>query len=398
LKGLEVAIMKRGTVRSSVGAIVFLVVLSGVILLSTAFGSSFTKVGAYSQIDALAEGEAIPDADTPVDQPDTETSLDEENYMTDEDGIEVPDDGSDEDPEMGTGEEEEQGGEGTETDLNEPISEPDEPIVDPDDEQTDELTEDPDREDADGSDGSPEPVDIPGPRQYPPENDGDFYFAYFNVRTENNVKTQIKGLILRFIGFIDSIDPSLLTDVVLTRDGVPVDTGLYMTGHKMQYLWQYREITDFYFDFRDKIIEPGIYGLTGRYNGEWFKVYNKIIEEPVNDTPADASDLVNAGWCYYTGIDGKPISVSELVFRFDGKQNKFYQDDLTELVITRNGVEIPFSFMDHVFRYYEYNDWIGSGDTSFNLVLNEAFTEPGTYVAKGVYRGMPFTSMEITIP
>lgn len=37
--------MKRGTVRSSVGAIVFLVVLSGVILLSTAFGSSFTKVG-----------------------------------------------------------------------------------------------------------------------------------------------------------------------------------------------------------------------------------------------------------------------------------------------------------------------------------------------------------------
>ena len=136
--------------------------------------------------------------------------------------------------------------------------------------------------------------------------------------------------------------------------------------------------------------------MTGRYNGEWFKVYNKIIEEPISDTPAIRPNL-NVGWCFYPE-EMKTDKSLRLVFAFDGKQNKFYQDDLTELVITRNGEEVPFSFMDHVFRYFEYSEWSNSGDTSFNLVLNQEFTESGTYVAKGVYRGVPFTSMEITIP
>jgi len=386
--------MKRSTVGSIVGAIVFLVVLSGVILFSTALSRSFTNAGAYSQFEALAEGAVILDAGT----------LDEEYDTPYEDAIGMPDDGSDEDPKTDSEQEEEQGGEEPKTDLNESISDEatdqpiDEPMDESADEQTDELTEEPKREEADGSNDSPAQDDIPGPRQYPPENDGDFYFAFFDIRTENDVKAQVEGLILRFAGSIDSIDPALLTDVVLTKDGVAVETSLSLTARKDQYQFQYRDITDFYFAFNDDVVEPGIYGLTGRYNGEWFKVYNKIIEEPISDTPADPSELKNVGWCFYPGRDEKPIRVSELVFAFDGKQNKFYQDDLTELVITRNGEEVPFSFMDHVFRYFEYSEWSNSGDTSFNLVLNQEFTESGTYVAKGVYRGVPFTSMEITIP
>ena len=80
--------MKRSTVGSIVGAIVFLVVLSGVILFSTALSRSFTNAGAYSQFEALAEGAVILDADT----------LDEEYDTPYEDAIGMPDDGSDEDP------------------------------------------------------------------------------------------------------------------------------------------------------------------------------------------------------------------------------------------------------------------------------------------------------------
>jgi len=405
--------MKRNTLGSLIGSIAFLVLLCGVILFGTAFNRTLTN-GSYSHIAALSEGG---DLDAPVNPSDNEAAIPEDaSYeISDEDPNEVAGEDADEVIDKETGEdsdeateddsnanteteagldEEEQSSDESDTESSEPVSEgtEEETAAAPSDagEAEDEVI--------DVSNGSPSPNDIPGPRQYPPENNGDFYFAYFDVRTEGSVKAQVEGLILRFVGFVDSIDPTLLSDVVLTKDGVPVKTSLSLSGIKDQYQFGYTDITDFYFSFNDEITEPGTYGLTGNYNGEWFKVYNKVIESPVSDLPADPSDLRGAGWCFYPGIDGKPMRISELSFFFEGNQNTFYQEDLTDLVITLNGEAIPFSFMDRVFRYYEYNELSGSGDTSFNLVLNEAFTQSGTYVATGVYKGKSFTTMEITIP
>ena len=77
-------------------------------------------------------------------------------------------------------------------------------------------------------------------------------------------------MILRFAGSIDSIDPALLTDVVLTKDGVTVETSLSLTARKISInsnIGYYR----FHFAFNDDVVEPGIYGLTGRYNGEFIQ-------------------------------------------------------------------------------------------------------------------------------
>lgn len=226
---------------------------------------------------------------------------------------------------------------------------------------------------------------------------GEFYFASFDVINENDVKAAIPNLVIRLHGKVDSIDPSDLTDIVLTLNGVQVDNGVTLTDRVEQFNWRYEEITDFYFKFDYENRDPGIYGLKGAYKGEAFTVYNKIIEAAITEEPAAEENLSQVGWGYYTDKNEKPQKVTELVFHFSGIQNAFYQSDLTELKVTLNGNEITYSFMDRVFRYLEYNG-VNGGDTSYNLVLNEAYTQSGTYVVTGKYRGKSFTSQEIIIP
>lgn len=227
--------------------------------------------------------------------------------------------------------------------------------------------------------------------------EGDFYFAWFDVITENNVKASIPNLIVRFHGTVDTIEPADLSDIVLTRDGIQVENSITFTGKADQYQWNNEDITDFYFSFTSDNREPGNYGLTGKYKGTPFTVYNKIIESAVSDAAAGPANLRSVSWCYMPDEKDEPKQITELVFYFEGLQNAFYASDLTDLKVTCNGEELPVSFETQVFRYYEAN-LENSGDTSFNLVLKEPFTQSGTYTITGKYQGTAFTSMEIVIP
>ena len=226
---------------------------------------------------------------------------------------------------------------------------------------------------------------------------GDFLFAYFFVVTEGSVKANIPSLVIRFHGNVKSIDPADLTDIVLTRDGVPIENSITTNSRRVQFTWGYEEVTDFYFDFVTTNMEPGNYNLVGNYKGVPFDVYNKIIEETLTEEPADSGDLRSVGWMYKPDKKDEPMIITELVFYFEGLQNAYYVTDISDLKATVNGNEIPIAFEERIFRYYEANDK-NTGDTSFNLIIKEPFSTTGTYVVSGKYRDVPFTSMEITIP
>lgn len=225
---------------------------------------------------------------------------------------------------------------------------------------------------------------------------GDFYFAHFDVLTEGSVKASIPSLVIRLHGTVDTINPDDLTDIVLTRDGVPVANNILTNSRTVQFTWGYEDVTDFYFDFAVNNTEPGNYDLTGKYKGVPFDVYNKIIEIGLTEEPADVKDLSSVGWVYKPNKENDPMILTELAFNFEGQQNEFYISDLSDIKATVNGVELPIAFEENVFRYYEVS-YDNTGDTSFNLLLKEAYTAPGTYVVTGSYRGVPFTSMEMTI-
>ncbi len=224
-----------------------------------------------------------------------------------------------------------------------------------------------------------------------------FYFAHFDVISNGSEKLSIPSLIIRLHGTVKTINPADLTDVVLTRDGVPIDNSVTYIGQYNSFKWGYEDVTDFYFTFAYTNIEHGTYGLTGKYKGEPFKVYEKIIEGPITDTPADVDAFWSVGWCFSYDANNNVKEVSELVFQFGGRQNTFYKSDLTELKAYLNGEEIPLELNSRVFRYYE-SDSKGSADTSYNLILKEPFTASGTYKVTGKYRGKDFESSEIVIP
>ncbi len=226
---------------------------------------------------------------------------------------------------------------------------------------------------------------------------GDFYFAHFDVVANGNVKASIPSLGIRFHGLVDSINPDDLTDIVLTRDGVPVDNGITLTNRVDQFEWDYEYITDFYFKFTTNNTEPGNYGLTGKYKGIPFEVYNKIIEAEITDVAANPNDLNQVTFMGRIDEEDNWESFSEIVFYFYGLQNSFYVSDLSELKITCNDKEVPYSIESRVFRYYEVSS-DSNADTSFNLVLKDRLTAPGVYVISGKYQGIPFKSYEMIIP
>ncbi len=223
---------------------------------------------------------------------------------------------------------------------------------------------------------------------------GDFYFAHFDVVADGNVKASIPSLGIRLHGLVDSINPDDLTDILLTRDGVPVDNGITLTNRIDQFEWDYEYITDFYFKFTTNNTVPGYYRLTGKFKGVPFETYKKIIEAKVTDEAANSDNLDQVSLMGTVDAKDNWIKFSEVVFSFNGLQNSFYVSDLTDLKVTCNDKEIPFSFESKVFRYYEESNYI---ETSFNLVLTNEFADPGVYVITGKYRGIPFESNEMTI-
>lgn len=228
--------------------------------------------------------------------------------------------------------------------------------------------------------------------------EGDFYFAHFDVVSNGTIKFAIPNLIIRLRGKVNTMDPADVTDIVLTRDGLTIDNPITFTGNYNQFTWGYEDVTDFYFEFEDDNRIPGIYHLSGKYKGNSFEVYDKIIEDAISEQPASENELYQVGWGYHPDEQNRPKEVSELVFYFYGRQNSFYQSDLTELKVTKDGQDISISFRNDVYRYYEYSAAINGGDTSYNLILERPFTESGTYSITGKYRGKEFISMEIVIP
>lgn len=248
----------------------------------------------------------------------------------------------------------------------------------------------------DNTGGAEDVNNIPVPVTPANSTTGPFYFAHFDVDANSGMKLSIRYLVIRLKGSVNTINPADLTDVVLTRDGVAVENGVRYNGSYNSFKWGYEEVTDFYFAFAYDNVEPGKYGLTGKYQGESFKVTEKIIERQISDEPAEAGALNNVTWLYRMDADNNVDHVSELVFVFRGHQNKFYTSDLTDLKCFRNGEEIPIGFIYEPNRYYE-SDGKGSADTSFHLILKNSFTDSGRYKVTGKYRGMSFESTDIVI-
>jgi hypothetical protein len=224
-----------------------------------------------------------------------------------------------------------------------------------------------------------------------------FHSAFFDVDSNPSVKISIPYLVIRLHGIVNTINPADLTDVVLTRDGVTVSNGLRYTGTCKSFRVSNEDITDFYFAFEYDNVEPGKYGLKGKYQGEQFEVMEKIIEKPVSSEPAEAGALRKVEWWYRSDADYKAIEITELSFEFRGHQNAFYTSDITELKCYRNGDEIPLEFIYAPFRYYE-SDGKGSANTRFNLIIKNSFTQSGRYKVTGKYRGTYFETLEIMIP
>ncbi len=221
--------------------------------------------------------------------------------------------------------------------------------------------------------------------------------VFFDTIADGSKKVSIPSLIIRFYGVVESINPADLTDVVLTRDGVPVDNKVIYTGRFKSGKWQNKAVTDFYFEFEHNNVEPGVYDLTGKYQGKSFDVYEKIIEAEITDEPANPDDLWYVSWSYSTDANDNAKSLSELVFGFWGRQNKFYITDISELKVCLNGEEIPIDLSNRIFRYCE-SQGTGSEYTMFNIILNKKLESSGLYKVTGKYRGKDFVSMDIEIP
>jgi beta-lactamase regulating signal transducer with metallopeptidase domain len=95
------------------------------------------------------------------------------------------------------------------------------------------------------------------------------------------VVTNIVGFSASLIGWID-YDPADFTSLVLTRDGVAIEKRYVYTGSKdmNQFTeWSGEKRTDINFEFRRTITEPGVYRLTGKYQGRDFGSSSVIVEE-----------------------------------------------------------------------------------------------------------------------
>jgi len=238
-----------------------------------------------------------------------------------------------------------------------------------------------------------------------PEDDGPnegneqalFHSAFFEVISNKSMKVSIPGLVIRLKGKANAINPADLTDVIFTRDGVHVNNGLMYTGTYKSLRVDNEDVTDFYFAFEYDNVEPGRYGLTGKYQGEPFEVMEKIIEKTVSGEPAEAGALRIVELWHFTDADLSIKKITELSFLFEGHQNAFYPADLTDLKCFRDGEEIKIAFLDEVFRYYE-SDGMGSANTSYNLIFSNPLTESGRYKITGRYRGVYFETNEVMLP
>jgi hypothetical protein len=210
----------------------------------------------------------------------------------------------------------------------------------------------------------------------------------------------IIGIILRFIGTFNEIDPDDLTDIVLTKDGTVIENNLTYSGEYAHGLYWNREFTDFYFVFDFENTETGIYALTGKYKGVDLQVASMLVETyPPGDTPANPDDFTSAVFSGYRSdyfdMDSPLGMLESFNLTFSGRQEAFDIADLTDVKLTLDGEEIDFEIA-HIFRYVrviledELMTW-------FALVFEDMINTPGMYQISGYYRGMPFETEETEV-
>ncbi|MCL1807530.1 MAG: hypothetical protein FWG31_07505 [Oscillospiraceae bacterium] len=258
---------------------------------------------------------------------------------------------------------------------------------------------------------APDMPDTPSPSPNEPVEDlppdvakgsGDFYYGYFDLNFNSGRLIDIPSFIIRVHGHANTIDINDLTDIVLTRDGVPVANGLSYSGVFNQTVWYSPndtwiwgwEVTDFYFSFNSPNTTPGEYWLTGKYKGIplFSDNSNTVVEEALGNNPADPSDLQGAG-CGGMGRDGGGLrEISSFSLYFNGIHDTLSITDITDLRVYLDGIEITVPLLSLVTRY-RYSD-----RTGFAIEFSSILDKPGQYTITGKYRGASFEVTEEILP
>jgi|GEM_PF-7086207 len=203
----------------------------------------------------------------------------------------------------------------------------------------------------------------------------------------------VKGISLRFHGEQNYIDEADFSDMVLTKDGIPLDAGLKY-DKLLYYPEYYQDITYFYFLFEQEINEPGIYRFSGKYKGVEYESMYKLIEElPIRGSQANPDDLIGVRFDHLIGE-----SINMIWFDFNKIQQTFYISDLTDLKLTLNGTEIERSLKEEYAgrQLFIENDGV-TIYTRYYFYLNEPLVDWGIYQITGEYMGKQFTA-ETVIP
>lgn len=219
----------------------------------------------------------------------------------------------------------------------------------------------------------------------------DIFGVWFNDGWSEPINSEIRNIMFSFSGSFNYIDPNDFTDMILTRDGKPVENKAVHNGKR----YDYGSETGFVFDFTQINTEPGIYSYSGKYKGVPFNISNKIIIErqPIGEEPANKSDILKADIVISISNDGVNRKAEAIEIIFKGIQPTLYLSDLTDLKLAIDGRETPFTLSGQMFRYLGVRD----GDmvvTEFHLYLQDAISvnerESSRITITGKYMGVPF--------
>jgi len=215
--------------------------------------------------------------------------------------------------------------------------------------------------------------------------------VWFNDGWSDTINPEIRNVMLSFSGSFNYIDPNDLTDMVLTRDGKPIESKAVYNGKR----YDYGSETRFVFDFVQINTEPGVYSYSGKYKGVPFTISNKLIieKQPIGEAPANKNDILRADIIIAISSDRVYHKAQAIEILFKGIQPALYLADLTELKLMIDGRETPFALSGRVVRYLGIRD----GDTvvtEFHLYLQEAISvsayESSRITITGKYMGVPF--------
>ncbi|MDR1206483.1 MAG: hypothetical protein LBL26_13560 [Peptococcaceae bacterium] len=172
--------------------------------------------------------------------------------------------------------------------------------------------------------------------------------------------------------------------------------GKTIDNSKEEYpLLLYKDITYFPLTWRFAVDE---FGWEYRFDSARGLTVNSTPPEssspPSPGRTADPDLLISSNWAGYYDDHDKPIS-TEVTFLFSGQQQDFSVSALSNMKLTRNGIEIEFSLSGNV----SSQPGRGSSDvrTVFFAELSKPLTEPGVYVMTGVYMGKMFTTAELQV-